>query len=302
MKSKLPPLTALKSFAAAAKVGSFSRAAETLFVTQGAVSRQVKQLEQWLGKSLFYRTPQGIQLTEGGRLLAAAIDASFAQIEAAVDQFQHVEQRQTLAINAPPTFATRWLAPRLVEFRKLYPGIDFSIKTTDARVPRDLKGFDCAVVFSDQAWPEGEVQLLRRESHILVASPTLWVDELPPRLERTTLLHILDGEERLPVWESWCAAHGVTHVDTGPGLSFSTLDQVINAAVAGAGAAIVDEAMVQRDLSTGVLRRLNQLQQDGAYGYWFTSLATDFEKRACVRLFGDWLIDQVSASLAPTRD
>jgi len=302
MSRRLPPLNSLKSFAAAARVGSFTKASESLFVTQGAVSRQVKVLEAWLGKPLFHRTPQGIQLTEAGRRLAASIDAAFAQIEAVADSLKRTTERQLLAINLPPTFATRWLAPRLSEFRKLYPGIDFSIKTDGARSARDLKSFDCAVVFADHVWPNCDFRRLRLERHILVASPSLWVDGLPPRLEDATLLHIFDGETRMPVWETWCAAHALTHVDTQPGLAFSTLDQVINAAVAGAGAAIVDETMVAPELASGTLRRLNRLEIDGPYGYWFASLARDLEKNACVRLFGDWLVDPIEPGQAAAGD
>lgn len=295
MDYKLPPLNALRTFAAAARAGSFSRAGALLFVTQGAVSRQVKQLEQWLGQPLFYRTPQGIELTDGGRRLAEVIERSFGQISAGIDELRQATRRQTLAINVPPTFASRWLAPRLAGFRRLYPSIDLTINTVGARSCRDLRGFDCAIVFASQAWPDCEMQLLREERHILVASPTLWQGDLPPRLDEATLLHILDGEERIPVWEAWCRAHGIVHLDTAPGLSFSTLDQVIIAAEGGAGAAIVDEPMVQRELATQTLRRLNRLQTDGPHGYWFVPLATGQDKRAGVRLFHDWLLEQVAA-------
>lgn len=291
MVQRLPPLNALRSFAAAADAGSFTKASEVLFVTQGAVSRQVKQLETWLGKPLFLRTPQGIALTDAGRRLATTIDVAFAQIETTADAIKRSSQRQMLKINLPPTFATRWLVPRLAAFRKVYPGIDFSFTTDPAYSVRELKNADAAVVFSDREWLHCESQRLCLEQHVLVASPTLWTHDLPPRLEDCTLLHILDGDVRIPVWERWCQAHGITHLDTRAGLAFSTLDQVINATVNATGVSIVDEAMVQPELQSGTLRRLNHLTSEGPHGYWFVTLTRDAEKRAGVQLFYDWIAE-----------
>lgn len=293
---RLPPLNSLRAFAAAAEFGSFTKASESLHVTQGAVSRQVKQLEEWLGKALFDRTPQGIQLTQAGHKMAAAIDAAFGQIHAAIAELRQPGVRQELSINLPPTFATRWLAPRLSDFRRRYPGIDLSLMTSGARSMKELRPFDCAVVFSDRAWQPGDCRLLQLEQHVLVASPDSWVAGEPPHPGRSTLLHILDGHERMPVWEAWCAAQGLPDVDTRPGLTFSTQDQVITAAVSGAGLAIVDAAMIARELADGRLRRCNAVQMDGPHGYWFISLASDPEKRACVRLFSDWLDEQMAGA------
>jgi LysR family transcriptional regulator, glycine cleavage system transcriptional activator len=292
MTGRLPPLNALRSFSAAAEMGSFTKAGEVLFVSQGAVSRQVKQLESWVGKPLFLRTAQGLELTDAGRRLAATVASAFGEIESVADDIKKTADRLLLTVNLPPTFATRWLAPRLASFRRLHPLIDFAITTEPARRPRDLKGADAAVVFSDDAWSGYLSDRLRLERHVLVASPTLWAHGSPPALQDCTLLHILDGATRMPVWERWCADHGLPGLDTQSGLAFSTLDQVISAALAGAGVAIVDEAMVQPELHAGTLRRLNLLSTDGAYGYWFVSLTQDPARRAAVQLFRDWLDQQ----------
>ncbi|MEJ8824440.1 LysR substrate-binding domain-containing protein [Variovorax humicola] len=294
MSRRLPPLNALRSFAAAAEACSFTKAGEALYVTQGAVSRQVKQLEEWLGKPVFLRTPQGIALTDAGRMLAGTIDDAFRRIEATADAIKHSSQRQMLKLNLSPTFATRWLAPRLAAFRKIYPAIDFSLTTDSARKARDLRNCDAAIVFADHDWDRCESSRLRLEEHVLVASPLLWTQGgLPPRIEECTLLHILDGDSRIPVWERWCEAHGITHLDTRAGLEFSTLDLVINAALTGTGVAIVDQVMVQPELRSGALRRLNGLSSEGPAGYWFVSLAQEPGKRACVQLFHDWIREQV---------
>lgn len=294
MDRRLPPLNSLQSFAAAAEAGSFTKAGEALFVSQGAVSRQVKLLEAWFGRALFLRTPGGLELTEPGRRLADAVSTAFALIETTADAIKHSTDRHLLKVNLPPTFATRWLAPRLAGFRKLHPGIDFSFTTDPAHRVRDLNGADAAVVFTDHLWEGCQTHRLRQEQHVLVASPELWMADAPPVLQQCTLLHILDGVKRIPIWDRWCAIHDVTGVDTQSGLAFSTLDQAINAALSGTGVAIVDEAMVQPELRRGTLRRVNPQTTEGLFGYWFVSLATDPQRRAGIQLLEEWIGTQLA--------
>ncbi|QDL53987.1 LysR substrate-binding domain-containing protein [Rhodoferax aquaticus] len=289
---RLPPLNALRAFSVAAQTASFTKAGELLHVTQGAISRQVKQLEEAVGQPLFMRAHQGLVLTPVGKDLAASLEDVFAQLESAVDRAAQAVQRQLLAVNVPPTFATRWLAPRLSDFRARYPMIDLSITTDWVQKTRDAQNQDCLVVFGSEAWPKVQTERLMVEQHIMVSSPVLWRNDLPPSLSNATLLHILNGEERLPVWEHWIAVHGLSHVDPQPGLAFSTLDQVINAAVAGAGVAVVDQAMVVRELQSGVLRRHSQQQMSGPCGYWFIDVSHKPERQALARLFHDWLLTQ----------
>lgn len=296
MPRQLPPLNALRSFAAAVEAGSFTKAGEALCVTQGAISRQVKQLENWIGKPLFLRTAQGLALTEAGRILAAGIDGAFKAIQGAVAAAQGSAQRLVLKVNLPPTFAARWLAPRLAGFREAHPHIDFSLTTDFAQQPRDLRSFDAAVVFADGDWGLPDSSRLFLEQHLLVASPSLWrKDGIAPPIEDGTLLHVLEGSARLPLWQRWCETNGARQVDPHAGLEFSTLNQVINAAVGGAGIAIVDRALVQPELRAGLLREIDTLSPDGPHGYWFMNLARDAHKRDSVGLLHDWMRQQVRA-------
>lgn len=294
MTKRLPPLNALRTFSVAARYCSFTKAADSLCVTQGAVSRQVKLLEDWIGVSLFCRTPKGLELTTQGLDLAEGVDHALFHVAAVIDQIQHVTRQTKLNINVPPTFATRWLAPRLADFRKLHPLIDLSITNNVVGHLRAAKTYHCLVTFGQQGWRDGDSRLLMNERHVLVASPDLWRDELPPRLEEVTLLHVLNGDERLPLWENWIKQFSQTHVDPMPGLSFSTLDQVINTAIMGAGIAIVDYAMVKREIANGSLWRVNQLEMSGSYGYWFTDNSNDRETQDMVNLFRDWIQSQIS--------
>ncbi len=298
---RLPSLNALKAFAVAAQQGSFTHAGEVLHVTQGAISRQVKQLESEMGVALFVRVHQRVELTPAGRDLSLALNRLFDEMEVAVaqaiDKTTGPAQRQTLAVNVPPTFATRWLAPRLSDFRSQFPHIDLSITTDNIQSLRDARSVDCLVVFGQEPWPQVSCAPVMVERSILVSSPKIWVDGKAPSIQKSTLLHILDGDQRLPVWEHWVAVHGPASLDVRPGLNFSTLDQAINAAISGAGLVVVDAAMIVRELKSGELLRHNLLETRGPNGYWFIAAPGRPSMDVAVAQFRDWLMQQVQLAL-----
>lgn len=293
---RLPPLNSLRAFAAAAQAGSFTLAGEALHVTQGAVSRQVKQLEVAIGVELFVREHQRVVLTSAGAELASTLSRLFEEMQLAVDRAKAPQPRQMLRLNVPETFATRWLAPRLTDFRARYPLVDLSITTGRISDERDARKFDAMVLFGRE--PRGSVpgEPIQREHHVMVSSPLLWNGTEPPQLHQATLLHVLDGEQRLPVWEQWVAAHGPRDLDVRPGLNFSTLDQAINAAVSGAGVVVVDQAMIVRELQSGALRRHHKQSLDGPCGYWFVHMTRKPEAMELTRAFRDWMMEQVRQS------
>ncbi len=292
---RLPPLHALRAFDAAVRTGSFTRAGEALHVTQGAISRQIKQLEDWLGKSVFVRHYQGLILTPAGSVLAKGLDAAFGTIQDAVEQIQHLGARQRIAVNVPETFASRWLAPRLRGFHGRHPDIDLSITTGAVTNLRDAQQYDCLVMFLEEPWAKGDCRLLRQEHYVAVASPELWVDGAEPNLAHATLLHVLAGAKRLQIWENWFASLGIRHIDPRPGIAFSTMDQAINAAVSGAGVAVVDAPMAERDLAENRLRRIGVHELTGSHGYWFVEprerALRDPAHSAVVALFQSWLLE-----------
>jgi LysR family glycine cleavage system transcriptional activator len=292
---RLPPLNALRAFHVAAQQGSLTKAGAVLHVTQGAVSRQVKLLEDALGRPLFFRVHQGIKLTETGKLLAEGLNATFGGLEQLIEHITQDQRRQRISINIPPTFATRWLAPRLSKFCSIYPFVDLHITTNWVQSLRECESVDCLVVFDTAPWSAGEGEPLMSERHVMVSHPSLWRQDVPPTLGQQTLLHILNGSERLPVWERWIEQHNLAHIDPKPGLTFSTLDQAINAALSGAGVAIVDEHMIRPELKSGALRLFNELHMDGPHGYWFVDVAKDGEHKAVVRLIRDWLRQELAS-------
>lgn len=290
LMKRLPPLNALRAFTIAAQTGSFTRAGQLLHVTQGAISRQVKLLETSLDVQLFDRVHQSISLTPTGQALAEALGQAFDHMEAAVDAALQTPPRTLLSINVPPTFATRWLAPRLSDFRKQHPHVDLSITTDRISHHKACRHHDCVIFFDQHAWPTLPCEQLLLEQHIVVCSPALWHGPQPPLLQEATLLHILDGDKRLPVWEQWVTAHGLTHLDTQSGLSFSTLDQAINASVAGAGVVVVDKTMVTRELNSGALKRLDDREMHGPLGYWFAQVSQNVHQQQWIACFRDWLL------------
>ena len=137
----------------------------------------------------------------------------------------------------------------------------------------------------------------------MVSSPRLWVNGAPPVLLHSTLLHVLDGDQRIPVWEQWISQHGPHDLDARPGLNFSTLDQAINAAIAGAGVVVVDAAMIVRELKSGELLRHNRHEIDGPHGYWFVATPVQASGVTHVAEFKNWLMEQVHQAhhAAPSR-
>lgn len=292
---RLPPLNALKAFAVAAREGSFTLAGEVLHVTQGAISRQVKQLETALGVPLFIRVHQAVELTPAGKELAETLQRLFGEMEVAVNKAAGVHRSQMLSVNVPPTFATRWLAPRLSDFRARFPHIDVSIKTDPISVMREARSLDCLIVYARAPWPKAVCEPLMKERHIMVSSPSLWVKKKPPAIPGATMLHVLDGGVRMPVWERWVEKHGPAGLDVRPGLNFSTLDQAINAATAGAGVVVVDEAMVVRELQSGMLLRHNKQKVEGPFGYWLVTPESQSPTPQRVLDFKAWLMEHATS-------
>ncbi len=283
---QLPSLNMLRVFEEVARHRSFSHAALGLNVTQGAVSRQIKQLEEYLGVALFIRTPQGLSLTQSGLALSPQLSDAFDHVERALQAVRVPNLRQRLRIVAPPTWATRWLSAHLRAFCQRYP--DISLSVTHQNGNHSLAEIDCHIRFGLEAASHCSSQLLVMERHMAVASPDVFVNGQPPDLRQFPLLHILHDGKRLKVWENWLAAMGREDVDAAQGLEFSTLDQVIHTALAGGGLAVIDRQMIEKELANGSLQPITPVEVLGPYGYWL-DVANDKQGLSKVRLFTQWL-------------
>ena len=248
---RLPPLNALKSFEAAARRLSFSQAAAELHVTPGAISRQVRELEQRLDLDLFIRRADGVELTKSGERLFRSTRAGLDAIAAGVLEAARAAKTARMAIGTNASFATFWLVPRLPRFWQRHPDLDFQLTTTSNYLDLTPHNFDVSIIVSDGPVGPG-----------LVAEPVLPIEVTPvcsPRLieedptfdlRRHRLLHI---RPRPRDWHRWLAAAGIDGVDSDVGPMFDTLDNVFEAAAEGLGVALGIRGLFDGYLASGRL-------------------------------------------------
>ncbi len=267
--ARLPPLNTLRVFYIASQTKSFTKAANKLHVTQGAVSRQIKALEDSLGLALFVRQHHELVLTQSGENLAQTVSQAFKILEDGLNQIKPSLTRQKLLVNVPTTFASRWLAPRLRQFQEQYPHLDLSITTDLVTSHIQAQRYDCCLIFNNSPWPHGESELLHLERHVVVASPNIWSKNSFLQISDFTLLHLLNNDgSLLPIWRQWFVNSQNNQHFNQAGITFSTLDQAINAAVAGAGIALVDRVMIENELHNQQLIQVDTREMRGPYGYW----------------------------------
>lgn len=293
---KLPSLSMLRVFEETCRTLSFSKAAEALFITQSAASRQIKQLEEFLGKLLFVRSHSGLALTQDAMLLLPVVRQSLDILEEGVRHVQLHNPLQHLRLQVAPTFATRWLAPRLVTLRQRNSQLQIAL-ISEAR--QKYCDFDCAVRFGE--WAESfDGEWLCHEQLVLVGSPLLMINGVFPPLNTQPQLHILNGDNRMDTWQRWLAAAGRTEVQEQGGLEFSTQDQVINACITGAGYAVLDKMMIRNELHSGLLVLLSALELKSINGYWL-EIPPGKRELPRVRYFHDWLRAEIVTVTEPMR-
>lgn len=296
MKRRMPTLNALKVFEVAASLGSFTRAADVLHVTQSAVSRQVRQLEDQLDEMLLERHHHHMQLTDAGRLLLQALQQSFDRIEFSVRAIQQKQHANRLRVNAPPTFALRWLLPRLGRLREQHPELEVTLTCALQDSLAESGLLDCAIRFGNGEWSNFSHSLLMHEQHIAVCSPALLKDRAPElsALTGMTLLHVLASQgQRYMTWQHWLGAAGLEGFDTHGGYEFDLLDMAIRAAIDGLGITIADRYMVQQELASSRLIQFLDVQVEGHQSYWFVTRQGQSLTPA-VDLFHAWLQNEIA--------
>ena len=254
--SRLPPLNALRAFEAAARLESFARAADELAVTPGAISQQIRSLEEHVGAALFVREGRGLSLTEAGRAAANVTSEAFEALERAVSLMRQPTQRRALTVSVAPSFAGKWLAPRLFRFQENHPELEVWIAATSERVDLSAGAADLGIRYG----PGGDMTLneerLLPEEVLPVCSPDLLragVDLRRPRdLADQTLLHDASPETEVDGadWASWLKARNVRGVETARGVRFNQSALVIDAAVAGRGVALAKRHPCARPITS----------------------------------------------------
>lgn len=297
MKQRLPPLNALRAFEAAGRHQSFTLAAEELHVTQGAVSRHVKLLEEHLGVVLFRRLARGLELTEQGRSFLPEVSESFQRLASAARKLS--TQDHDLRIIAPPSVAIRWLVPRIHKFQARYPDIRVRMSTELYDYDGILRGdYDLGLDCFDQDRPDAlDAILIMSEALTPVCAPSLLEGPNPLRepndLSDHVLLHPTEDHRD---WQRWVDFAGADQVDPTQGQSFGTLDLAVRAAASGLGVAIGDLGLIRNELETGqVVAPFDQVLREGT-GYLLIALKGRF-KEPKIAAFRDWLLEEAKADV-----
>lgn len=299
----LPPLVGLLTFQQVAHAGSFSTAAKRLHVTQGAVSHRIRSLEEELGVSLFVRMNRAIALTRQGEVLLQAVDDALARLSTGLMAMHHVDNERRVAVSCSPSFAIRWLVPRLGKLRQEQPELEVHVAADDRLVTPGSGGIDLCIRFGPGGYTGVEAQRLTQEAVHVVCSP-LYLKQHPlaslEDLRRCTLLHAdaLASYEEHVGWHQWLERWEVQGVDPEQGLHFSHAHMALEAATAGQGVALGRETITGDAVASGQLVRVFGASMPCGFSYWLLAPRRPYLREAVLRL-QSWLLEQLGASTAP---
>ncbi len=288
---RLPPLATLQAFEAAVRHRSYTRAAEELHLTHGAISHHVAALETRLGVRLFVREKNRMRPTEQGQLLVVKVRQALGLLERGFAQ-PTGDARKRIVLSLMPPFASRWMVPRLSDFRTQLPDIDL---TLDVRMaPAELgTEADCAVRFGPGGWPDVQQERLMREELFPVCAPGFregLLPRTPAELRHCALL----GNPWLP-WEPWLHAAGLDFPEPPQSLMFTDSSVLLDAAAAGLGVAMARRVLVEGDLRSGRLLRLFDISVPDPYSYLFVWRA-DHPQLDTLHRIRAWLREQAAGS------
>jgi LysR family transcriptional regulator, glycine cleavage system transcriptional activator len=300
---RLPHLSALRVFEAAARRLSFREAADELGITPSAVSHQIRSLEAYLDVRLFDRLTRAIALTEAGQALYPKLDVGFRLIETAVREVRTLQAASVLVVSAGPAIAAKWLVPKLYLFQEQYPDIELRVATTTRSVDLDREGVDVALRHGRGHYPGLESVRLFGEAYAPMCAPRLLRNrkaplETPADLRHHRLLH--DDAAASPGdgaagWAEWLRAAKVGAVDASTGAHFAQTDHAIQAAIDGGGVLMGRVAIAALDLNAGRLVRPFELTLPSPFGYHFVTRAGRQRERAISAFLG-WLRSEAAAT------
>lgn len=299
---RLPPLNALKAFEAAARKESFTGASLELRVSQGAISRHMSKLEDWLGTKLFTRTRRGISLTEAGGEYFRAVRSAFDRLEEETRRIRSDRTTKLLRLKMPPTFAVRWLLPRLVRFHAANRGIEVQITTSHQSVDFEREDIDACILWSARDKPSGKVHYLFGETILPVCSPNFLrkagkLDD-PAELKNHVLLCSL---HRLADWPRWLEAAGISDVEGNSGLKFENSTLAYQAAIEDLGVVMAQKGLVEEDLRLGRLVAPFDLEVQTGDGYIFAYPAGRPPHEG-LKLFETWILREARMHATQGKD
>jgi LysR family glycine cleavage system transcriptional activator len=276
-----------------ARLSSFRRAAEELSVTKSAVSHQVQALEGYLGVRLLNRDVRGISLTAAGQALLPEVQSALDRLSDAVADLRRRSGGEPLNISLLPTFAVRWLIPRLGDFRRRHPDIEVRLDASLEATDFGSSGVDVAIRYGLGDWPGVNCEPLIADSLTPVCSPALLRGPIP--LERPSDLarHVLLHNSAHPDdWPLWLRAAGITGVDLERGPRFAYSELLLKAAAEGLGVALARRHLIEKDLADGSLVAPFELACDTGYSYWLVWPRKRVTDRR-VASFRNWVLTQL---------
>ena len=305
MSRRLPPLNALRAFEAAARHLSFRKAAEELNVTPAAVSHQIKGLEDYFGVPLFRRMTRALLLTDAGQAALPLLREGFDNLAEAAGRIAAHDSADVLTVSVGPSFAAKWLVPRLDQFRTAHPQIDVRIDANDDLVDFRQDGVDVAVRYGAGDYPGLRTHCLFGEVALPVCSPVLLTTPHPLRtpedLRHHTLLHVdwkMD-DETAPNWRMWLLAAGIEDIDPTRGPRFNFESMALQAAVEGLGVALASDVLVSDDVARGRLVKPFELTLPGPtrFCYYVVSPEASADQPK-VSAFREWILAEAVGDAA----
>ena len=292
MGVRLPPMQALRAFEAAAREGSLTRAAEALNVTHGAISHQIKSLEADLDVRLTERSGRGIRLTDEGERFANRVRAAFAELTAGVNEITARVNPRLLRVSVVPSFAARWLLPRIGGFLAAYPDVDLDVRSNMSNVDFQRDDADVAIRYGYGDWPNVAAEHLLDDGFFPVCSPRLLQGRRlkhPEDLARFTLLRTNDEP-----WKPWFEAAGLDWPEPSRGPIFNDSSHMLQAAAEGQGIALARHSLLGNDVRNGVLVRLFDIVAPASRKFWLV-YPPRMAGTAKLALFRRWLHDEIAA-------
>lgn len=291
MPKRLPPLNALKAFESAARHLSFTKAADELFVTQAAVSHQIKSLEGYLSTKLFHRKNRSLLLTEEGQAYFQDLRDIFSQMQEATDRLLSMGAKGAITIATPPSFASQWLVPKIYKFSAAHSDIDVRIKAVDLDDGFLDDSVDIAVYYGTGTWQGLHITKLLPEYLTPMCAPSLLARAKPLQslsdLSQHTLLH----DNTRSAWKDWLKAFSVKGVNVNQGPIFSHTNLVLQAAATGQGIALSDTVLAKPDIDSGRIICPFSEKIESKVSYYLVCKGSQADKSK-IAVFREWMLSQ----------
>ena len=294
---RLPNLAALRAFEAAARHQNFTRAAQEIHLTHGAISHQVRALEEELGVQLFTRNGKRLAVTPEGERFAAVLRKSLDEIADAAAALRSASDHQRLTVSSIPSIAARWLAPRLGRFIDLYPNIELMLQSSSYLQDLTRDAIDVGIRFGTGHYPGLVVEKLMGDYYYAAASPKFNGGMLPATPAELAQMNLLRSDE---AWAPWFAAANLDLPEPAGGLRFQDSSMLVRSAVNGDGIGLVRHVVAAREVETGELTRLFDICVKSDLSYYF-ACTTSASQKPQVIAFRNWLLSEIAIFKAQER-